>query len=355
MDIKDRVMGDQPNDFFHKIAGIVPGYHGYTDRERRRDADKILRTTLAHQFSAQRDRLTRVQQSLLRGHHLEEIAEIDRLAGALQRFTDRLSMATYGYSGLFDPIKVEAADLDQLYAFDMALASGVDQVSSAVGAVDAAATSPTGPAGMPELPAAISRLSSLLDDLNQRLNERADLLTSGKRLPDSDYRALLSDMRQPPQEPPSSQYLTPNAGAMSPDNASASMAQSISNAGEGGSGTPTTNLTSQVRGPSDPALASLVGDDQSLTPMSAEQSMSAEGAPLPQTQIGAAGSAGRSGSGIETSSSPVSHPGAPGADIVKGLEMTPGSALESTTEGIDTGANLGNPGQISISPDNPKP
>src|SRR5438874_4887601 len=163
MDIRDRVMGDQPNDFFHQIAGIIPGYHGYMDRERRRDADKILRTTLAHQFTAQRDRLTRVQQSLLRGHHLEEIAEIDRLAGALQRFIDRLSMATYGYSGLFDPIKVEAADLDQLYAFDMALASGVDQVSAAIDAVEVAATTGAGPtAGMPEFSAAVTRLSSVL-------------------------------------------------------------------------------------------------------------------------------------------------------------------------------------------------
>ena len=139
MDIKDRVMGDQPDDFLHRIAGLVPGYHGYVDRERRRDADKILRMGLARQYTNQRERLGRVQQGLLRGGHLEQIAEIDRLSGALQRFIDRLSVATYGYSGMFDPIKVEAADLDQLYTFDMALASGIDQVSSAIDAIEAAA------------------------------------------------------------------------------------------------------------------------------------------------------------------------------------------------------------------------
>src|SRR6266513_2351749 len=140
MDIRDRVMGDMPHGFLHKIAGIVPGFNGYMDRERRRDADKLLRTYLAHQYSAQRDRLTRVQQGLARSGQLTGISEVDRLVGVLQRFIDRLSTATYGYSGLFDPVKVEAQDLDQLYAFDMALTSGVDQVSSAIDAVEVATT-----------------------------------------------------------------------------------------------------------------------------------------------------------------------------------------------------------------------
>src|SRR5918911_1177918 len=133
--IRDRVMGDWPNDFLHKIASIVPGYDGYVDRERRRDADRLLRTQLARRYTEQRDRLNRVQQSLMRGHHMEHIAEVDRMVGVLQRFIDRLSTAPYGYSGIFDPIKVEATDLDQLYAFDMALADGVDQVSSGVDAL----------------------------------------------------------------------------------------------------------------------------------------------------------------------------------------------------------------------------
>src|SRR5687767_4144286 len=105
MDMRERMLEDKPDSFLHKIAGIVPGYHGYVDRERRRDADKLLRMQLARQFSAQRDRLNRVQQTMLRQNRMGEIGEIDRLVGILQRFIDRLSTATYGYRGLFDPVK----------------------------------------------------------------------------------------------------------------------------------------------------------------------------------------------------------------------------------------------------------
>lgn len=194
MDIKNRVMGDQPQDFLHKIAGKVPGYHGYVDKEKRRDADKILRTQLAHKYTAQHARLTRVQQQLLRSGDLQNIAEIDHLGGVLQRFINRLETATYGYAGLFDPIKIEAEDLDQLYAFDMALASGVDALSGAIDALESAVGAETAKA---EIPAAAGRLSGVINDLHARLDQRADLLTSGNRLPASDYNSLLNSIQQP--------------------------------------------------------------------------------------------------------------------------------------------------------------
>jgi len=191
MDIHDRVMGDKPQGFLHKIAGIVPGFNGYMDRERRRDADKLLRTYLANQYSAQRDRLNRAEQSLLRAGQITGISEVDRLVGVFQRFIDRLNTATYGYSGMFDPVKVEAQDLDQLYTFDMALTSGVDQVSSAIGALESAITSET---ARTDIPAALSNLSSVLDDLNLRLNQRTDLLTTGRGLPTDQYNSLVNSL-----------------------------------------------------------------------------------------------------------------------------------------------------------------
>ena len=192
MDIHNRVMGDKPDSFLHKIAGIVPGFKGYMERERRRDADKLLRTYLASQYANGRARLTRVQQGMVRGRNLDYIAEVDRIAGVLQRFIDRLNTATYGYSGLFDPVKVEEQDLDMLYAFDMSLTSGVDQVSSAIGALESAVAG----SEKDEVPAAISRLSSLADELNLRLNQRQDFISTGRGMPQDEYNSMMSGLNQ---------------------------------------------------------------------------------------------------------------------------------------------------------------
>ena len=300
MDIRDRVVGDQPQDFLHRIAGIVPGYDGYVDRERRRDADKILRTQLANRYAAQRQRLTRVQQDLLSAHRLDLIAEVDREVGALQRFIDRLSTATYGYTGLFDPIKVEAADLDQLYAFDMSLASGVGRVSAAIDAIEAAASSGGDAAHLQELPAAIGRLSSVLDDLNQRFNQRTDLLSSGNRLPDDQYRAMLSDINRP----------------VSSSGEGGETGSGGADMGGGIEGTPTTDLNTPLTRQPGPVEETLLDDNQGFTEMPTGEVMRGEG-PLPEPQTG---------TGIQTSSSPADHPGAPGGGIVEGLEMSGGAS-----------------------------
>ncbi|MGA7733689.1 MAG: hypothetical protein WCD37_20695 [Chloroflexia bacterium] len=216
MDIRNRVMGDKPDSFLHKIAGIIPGFNGYMERERRRDADKLLRTHLAGQYANGRARLTRIQQGMVRGKNLDYIAEVDRIAGVLQRFIDRLNTATYGYTGLFDPVKIEEQDLDMLYAFDMSLTSGVDQVSSAIGALESA----VGSTEKGDVSAAINRLSELADDLNLRLNQRQDFISTGRGLPQDEYNSMMSGLNQGMAPPPAAQpgpttYMPPQTGETS--------------------------------------------------------------------------------------------------------------------------------------------
>src|SRR2546430_1522076 len=145
-DYRGRIEANKPQDFFHKIANMIPGYTGYQDKERRREADKELRMFLGRRFREQHGELMRVQQQLARTRHLEQIGEVDRLGGVLQRFIDKLETATQGYAGLFDPVTVREAELDQLYTFDAALVNGLGEVTEAIKAVGSASTQGTGPA-----------------------------------------------------------------------------------------------------------------------------------------------------------------------------------------------------------------
>jgi hypothetical protein len=355
MDIKQRVMDDSPNSWLHKIARIVPGFKGYMDRERRRDADKLLRTHISREFSAQRDRLNRVQQSLLRARNMSAIGEVDRLSGVLQRLIDRINTATYGYTGMFDPVKIEAEDLDQLYAFDMALAGGVDQVSSAITSLDAEGE---------ELDTAVERLSDLLDDLNERMNQRSELLTSGKRLPSDEYQQLLDRLEPlPPYDAgagkggdlgaPSGSTGTgsPSMGGYAPGSTPGGVTPPLSSTGMGGGSTPTpsspgkgssgageparvsgmgaadegvptvnlgtgagTGTGTGTGAALEPGLSGLTEGNQSSHPMPRDTSMSGlEGGPMPVDDT--------AGGGVQSASSPAGAPGAPGGDIVDGLQM----------------------------------
>lgn len=334
-DIHDRVMGDKPQGFLHKIAGIVPGFNGYMDRERRRDADKLLRTYLANQYSTQRDRLNRAEQSLLRAGQITGISEVDRLVGVFQRFIDRLNTATYGYSGMFDPVKVEAQDLDQLYAFDMALTSGVDEVSSAIGALESATTSET---ARTDIPAALAKLSSVLDDLNLRLNQRGDLLTTGRGLPTDQYNSLVNSLGSsgsggsgmpagapppmaPPPPPPPPPYTAASTGAP-PQYAS----------GTPNMGAPTVNTSGgeMARYPGGYSSGTDAGSMATPTPMPSYPSGSYTADASGTNTSDLTGSA--PDYGINTASSPSSSPTAQSDASVSQGDVPSGGALDSSTD-----------------------
>ena len=339
MDMRDRIVGDKPDSFLHKIAGIVPGYHGYVDRERRRDADKLLRMQLARQYSAQRDRLNRVQQTLLRQNRMGEIAEIDRLGGLLQRFIDRLSTATYGYTGLFDPVKVEAQDLDQLYAFDMALASGVDQVSSTIDTIEGTDSN--------EASTSVTRLATILDDLNERLNQRNDFFTSGKHLESNEYSSLLAslspaDSRTSSPGPMSAGYNPSTPGStigMGGNTGERARYPGGDQPGDiGDLGTPTANLN-VAQGANqtnmEPGMGQMTEGNSSFSEMPAGDSMNSMNPGAP------AATGGEAGTGIESASSPAAAPGAPGHDIVDGMGVANNMAdIDNATSGSDTGNQI---------------
>jgi hypothetical protein len=168
-----------------RLADSIPGYRGYQEREGRRDADKRLRTQLAQQYDAQRQRLAGLQTQMVGQGRLEGIDVLERVGLKLQRFVDRLRTASYGYAGWFDGPVVGTAELEQLIAFDTALTDGLSQVSAGIDAVASALSGGDG------LLAAVNALGNTLDGLNARFDQRQNLLEKGKKLAPAELAQVL--------------------------------------------------------------------------------------------------------------------------------------------------------------------
>ncbi len=158
-----------------KLVSSIPGYKGYKEKEMRREADRILRETLARRYEEQWSRLSGVQKQLMSSGGIEYLDDVASAAVKLRGFIDKLRTAALGYGGVFDAIKVKEAELDKLYAFDNALADGVAQVSGTIDGIEAAIAGSQGALSVPE---AIKHLDDQCRYLVTTFDQRKEVLTS---------------------------------------------------------------------------------------------------------------------------------------------------------------------------------
>ncbi|MBI4787657.1 MAG: DUF4178 domain-containing protein [Chloroflexi bacterium] len=154
-----------------EIAQQIPEYVGYQAKERRRDADKLVRRQLAAKYDAPHTRLRRIARQA----PLEHITEIENLDQKLLRLIARLQTAPGGYAGWFDAGQIVEGDLDQLTQFDASLADGVAALTTAMDKVAGALKTKVG------VEDAIGECADLLDKLNAQFDQREQFLSMGKK------------------------------------------------------------------------------------------------------------------------------------------------------------------------------
>lgn len=121
-----------------QLAMKIPGFAGYKARETRREADKLLRVTIAQRVMEQVQRLSDVQRALLRQGGLRWLDDVEAAVVRLQTLADQIRTASYGYAGVFDAVKIQEEQLARLYAYDQKLLAAVDALAEAVERVRAA-------------------------------------------------------------------------------------------------------------------------------------------------------------------------------------------------------------------------
>lgn len=119
-------------DLLGDVQNFVSGFVGYYDRERRREADKLLRDGIAERYEVEWSRISGIQSQLVSARQLEYVDDIESAAIKLRTFIDRVRGAARGYSGFFDAVRVKKDELQQLYAYDLTLLENAEHVREAV-------------------------------------------------------------------------------------------------------------------------------------------------------------------------------------------------------------------------------
>lgn len=175
-------MKEQISDLFDKIQGEstglgnllskIPGLDGYMERSRRREADQLLRKTIADRLEGTRLLMGGISEELSRDiikaiDHAEPMGRVDtRLMGLIGKVKD----APQGYAGFFDAIKVKEEDLARIYAFDENMLNLADQIAASTAVLEKAVMDDGDIAG------AIRALDSEVKEANTTFDSRDEVI-----------------------------------------------------------------------------------------------------------------------------------------------------------------------------------
>jgi hypothetical protein len=115
-----------------RILAAIPGFHGYKEKELRRESDKLIRNHLYRKLSEAKNDLKDVYQKLSDRRMFEVLTDMDRLVAKFDRISWTVNRASYGYAGFFNIIKVKEEGLDRMMEFDSQLIDDVEKIGKEV-------------------------------------------------------------------------------------------------------------------------------------------------------------------------------------------------------------------------------
>ena len=99
---------------------------------------------------------------------------MEKAALLIRTFTDKIRNASYGYSGLFDAVKINQDELAKIYTYDAAFFDLAEQIKNAMDTLEASLGTPEG------MPATIRNLTTLARQAVTTYDQRYEIFTGSK-------------------------------------------------------------------------------------------------------------------------------------------------------------------------------
>jgi hypothetical protein len=116
-----------------RVAAALPGFRGYKEKELRRESDKLVRNNLYLKLTKDKDDVRVISQKITDKRYMDVLVDMDRLTAKMDRITEKVNHASYGYSGFFDIVKIKEENLDRMITFDNQLLDEVNALTAAIG------------------------------------------------------------------------------------------------------------------------------------------------------------------------------------------------------------------------------
>lgn len=110
-----------------KLLNIIPGFHGYRQKEYLREDDRLIREYMARVL----DEARRDFEDAMADLAMYDFGSADRLDGVLRDLrliTDKIRFAEAGYAPHFNIVKITEEDLEMIRSIDASLVEQVEKL-----------------------------------------------------------------------------------------------------------------------------------------------------------------------------------------------------------------------------------
>lgn len=153
--------------WFESLVRMIPGFHGYLEKQYRRESDALARKWLADRLDRGKKGLDELMRELVEAGRLPDLNKCERLRTKIDKLVGRYRSAPAGYSGLFDFVKVREDRLDQVYALDVAMMEGIDKLSNTLEKLGS---------DLENVDIRIKQLTEEVESADKQFDKRAELL-----------------------------------------------------------------------------------------------------------------------------------------------------------------------------------
>lgn len=119
---------ERTTNIFDKIGSLIPGYRGYTEREGRRNCDKILREEISTKLSETEKILYEQMSEALRQKDKEQLLNIEEIRKEINTFISKVKFAPQGATAFFTDRQIKEDELYKIYQLDLDLALSINNL-----------------------------------------------------------------------------------------------------------------------------------------------------------------------------------------------------------------------------------
>ena len=153
--------------WFETIANWIPGFHGYLQREYRRESDALARTWLADKLQECKGAIDNLGRKLVEKGEIDDLPACERFRNRIDGVINKLRSEVRGYSGMFDFVQIGEAELEAVYAVEMELMRDVENFTTRMKELPAAVEPPS---------EAIPPLFEEFEAIEQKYKQRGEIL-----------------------------------------------------------------------------------------------------------------------------------------------------------------------------------